>query len=87
MTNVPDRVRRHARQLLTEASRLQEAARAMAESLGRAEAAHRNHSADFRGSERQRVAAGLRRLRVLCRANGVDASALCAECRTILQAS
>ena len=81
MVSVPDRVRRHARQLLADASRMQETARAVAISLGRQEAAHRNTSASFRADERQRLAAGIRRLRLLCEANGVDASTLCAECR------
>ena len=81
MVAVPDRVRRHARQLLADASRVQEAARAVAISLGREEAVHRNTSASFHAGERQRLAAGIRRLRMICEANGVDASTLCAECQ------
>lgn len=81
MVSVPDRVRRHARQLLADASRMQEAARAVAISLGRQEAAYRNTSKSFCAGERQQLAAGIRRLRSLCAANGVDASTLCAECR------
>lgn len=81
MVSVPDRVRRHAVRLLADAGSLQASARETARVLGRREAAHRNASPSFFASDRQRVAAGIRRLRLLCAANGVDAAALCAECR------